>query len=164
MLEVTGIPFLLVVLLVFVWLGAITFLLVRIFKTFTRLTKGVSEKDLKEILGEILGTVKKGESVKTDLEKKLEQLKAEDQEHIQKVGLIRYNPFSDTGGNQSFVLALLDGNDNGFVITSLHSRDSTRVFAKPVIRGKETGYEFSKEEVQAVIEAQKKGKNKVVKN
>lgn len=145
-------------LLVFSWLGALSFLLVRIYRVFGRLTKGVSDKDLKEVLTEILGTVRKGENAKSDLEKKLEQLKAENQDHIQKVGLIRYNPFSDTGGNQSFVLALLDGNDNGFVITSLHSRDSTRVFAKPVIRGKETGYEFSKEEVQAVVEAQKKGK------
>jgi hypothetical protein len=149
---------LVVILLVFTWLGALTFLLVRLYKTFDHLTKGVSEKDLKEILGEILGTVKKGEGANTDLEKKLAQLKTESLDYVQKVGLIRYNPFSDTGGNQSFVLALLDGNNNGFVITSLHSRDSTRVFAKPVIQGKETGYEFSKEEVQAVIEAQKKGK------
>ena len=158
MLDFAETVSLVVILLVFTWLGAITFLLVRLYKVFGRLTKGVSEKDLKEILGEILAAGKKGESANTDLEKKLAQLKTEGLGYIQKVGLIRYNPFSDTGGNQSFVLALLDGNNNGFVITSLHSRDSTRVFAKPVIQGKETGYEFSKEEVQAVVEAQKKSK------
>jgi hypothetical protein len=150
--------FLVVILLVFTWLGALTFLLARIYKTFARLTKGINEKDLKDVLNEILTTVKKGEGLNTDLERKLGELRAEGLVHFQKVGLVRYNPFADTGGNQSFVLALLDGNNNGFVITSLHSRDSTRVFAKPVIQGKETGYEFSKEEVQAVVEAQKKAK------
>jgi hypothetical protein len=150
--------FLVVTLVVFTWLGTLTFLLVRIYKTFARLTKGINEKDFKDVLSEILNTVKKGEGLSTDLEKKLEELKAEGLAHFQKIGLVRYNPFADTGGNQSFVLALLDGQNNGFVITSLHSRGSTRVFAKPVIQGKETGYELSKEEVQAVVEAQKKAK------
>jgi len=150
--------FFVVILLVFTWLGTLSFLFLRIYKTFGRLTKGVSEKDLKEILEEILATVDKEAGLSTDLGKRLEQLKTENLDHIQKIGLVRYNPFSNTGGNQSFVLALLDGNNNGFVITSLHSRDSTRVFAKPVIQGKETGYEFSKEEVQAIVEAQKKEK------
>jgi len=150
--------FLVTVLLVFTWLGALTFLLIRVYKTFARLTKGVSEKDLKVLLDEVLTAIKKGEGLSAELEKKLEELKIEGNSHIQKIGLVRYNPFADTGGNQSFVLALLDNYNNGFVITSLHSRDSTRVFAKPVTQGKETGYEFSKEEVQAVVEAQKKGK------
>ena len=151
-------PFLLVILLLFVWLGAITFLLVRIFKTFTQLTKGVSEKDLKGVLDEVLATLKKGEKLTLDFEQRLERLKIDNKSNIQKVGLVRYNPFSGTGGNQSFALALLDGNNDGFVITSLHSRESTRVFAKPVAHGKESGYEFSKEEIQAILDAQKKGR------
>ena len=158
MLELANGPFLLVILLLFVWLGAITFLLVRIFKTFTQLTKGVSEKDLKGVLDEVLATLKKGEKLTTDLDQRLERLKIDSKSNIQKVGLVRYNPFPGTGGNQSFVLALLDGNNNGFVITSLHSRESTRVFAKPVAYGKEAGYEFSKEEIQAILDAQKKGR------
>ncbi|HUV72606.1 MAG TPA: DUF4446 family protein [Clostridia bacterium] len=145
-------------LLIFAWLGAITFLLVRILLTFGRLTKGASDKDLKSLLDEILSTIKKGEKINGELAKKLEELRLGGLSSIQKVGLIRYNPFSETGGNQSFVLALLDGNNSGFVITSLHSRESTRVFAKPVSRGKEKGFEFSKEEVQAIAEAQKEEK------
>lgn len=158
MLELANVPLLLVILLLFVWLGAVTFLLVRIFKTFTQLTKGVSEKDLKGVLDEVLATLKKGEKLTTDLDQRLESLKTDNRSNLQKVGLVRYNPFSGTGGNQSFVLALLDGNNNGFVITSLHSRESTRVFAKPVTHGKEAGYEFSKEEIQAILDAQKKGR------
>lgn len=52
-----------------------------------------------------------------------------------RVGLVRFNPFEDTGGNQSFALALLDGNGDGFVVSSLHSRNGTRIYAKAVAAG-----------------------------
>lgn len=142
-------------LVIFFWLGAITFLLVRVLKTFAKLTKGVSDKDLKSILEQILDEVEKEKKFTRELEDKINEIKLEGLSNIKKVGLMRYNPFSETGGNQSFVLVLLDSNDNGFVITSLHSRESTRVFAKPVLAGKESGFEFSKEEIQAILEAKK---------
>lgn len=148
-------PLFFVFLLIFIWLAVLTFLTLKVYKLLLKLTKGVSEKDLKEILEEILDDLKKGKSFTKELEEKLNDLKTEEVTHIQKVGLVRYNPFSDTGGNQSFVLSILDGQDNGLVITSLHSRDSTRVFAKPVSKGKESGFEFSKEEIQSILEAQK---------
>jgi hypothetical protein len=156
MTEFSSSTLLILTLIIFAWLGAITFLLIKIYRTFSRLTKGVSEKDLKTILEELLVQVKKDQENDENLEKKLEETKKEALLHIQKVGLIRYNPFTDTGGNQSFVLALLDGNNDGIVITSLHSRESTRVFSKPVNHGKESEFEFSKEEVQSISEAQKK--------
>lgn len=145
-------------LVIFFWLGAITFLLIRILKTFLRLTKGLSEKDLISILNEVLNGVEKEKKFAGELEDRINELKTDGLTNIKKVGLVRYNPFFETGGNQSFVLTLLDSNDNGFVITSLHSRESTRVFAKPVFGGKESGFEFSKEEILAILEA-KKSKN-----
>lgn len=155
--DIADFPFLLAMLLAFFWLGALTFLLLRIMRTFKRLTGG-EDRDLKSSLDEVLSSVRESRLATEALEKEINALKVKGLESIQKVGLVRYNPFSDTGGNQSFVLALLDGNDSGFVITSLHSRESTRVFAKPVTGGKEEGFEFSKEEVQAVKEAQKSNK------
>jgi len=153
-------PSLIVTLVVFVWLGAATFLLTKVLKTFSRLTKGVDNKDLKQILEELLNEIKKEKEISANLEKKLESLRLDGLNHIQKVGFIRYNPFSETGGNQSFALAILDGRDSGFVITSLHSREATRVFAKPVKEGKEAGFEFSKEEIQAIVEAKKRSPSK----
>ena len=55
---------------------------------------------------------------------------------LQRVGLVRFNPFEDTGGNQSFALALLDADRDGVIVSSLHSRDLTRVYAKAVTGGK----------------------------
>lgn len=72
---------------------------------------------------------------------------------LQKVKLARYNPYKDTGGDQSFSIAFLDKDNDGVVITSLHSRAGTRVFAKVVKQGKEDGFEFSEEEKKVVAEA-----------
>ena len=54
---------------------------------------------------------------------------------FQRVGLVRYNPFEETGGNQSFALALLDADGDGWVLSSLHARSGTRVYAKAITRG-----------------------------
>ena len=49
---------------------------------------------------------------------------------FQRIGLVRFNPFEDTGGNQSFALALLDQAGDGFVVSSLHARAGTRVYGE----------------------------------
>jgi hypothetical protein len=74
------------------------------------------------------------------------------QRTIQKVAVIRYNPFSDTGGDQSFAIALLDSLGNGVVLSSLHSRTDTRVFAKAVQSGR-SKYQLSDEEQDAIKKA-----------
>ena len=68
---------------------------------------------------------------------------------IQHIGLVRFNPFEDTGSDQSFALALLDGNRDGVVISSLHGRANTRLFAKPVEAG-DSRHALSDEEAQAI--------------
>lgn len=84
---------------------------------------------------------------------RLESFRKKNLDNIQRVYLKRYNPYHDTGGDQSFSVSLLDGFGNGLVITSLHSRSGTRVFAKPVNGGKEEGFEFSGEEKEVVEKA-----------
>jgi len=54
---------------------------------------------------------------------------------LHKVGMVRYNPFSDTGGDQSFAVAFLDSQNNGVVISSIHSREGTRIYAKTIEKG-----------------------------
>lgn len=72
-----------------------------------------------------------------------------DKSKIQKVGLIRYNPFDEMGGNLCFALALLDGNDNGVVLNGIHSRTGSFTYAKPIEMGVST-YMLSEEEIKAV--------------
>jgi hypothetical protein len=71
---------------------------------------------------------------------------------IRHVGLVRFSPFHDTGSDQSFALALLDGRQDGVVITALHSRKDSRLYAKPVERGK-SSYALTPEERDAMQRA-----------
>ena len=73
----------------------------------------------------------------------------------QKISVVRFNPFGDTGGDQSFVLAVLDAHNSGYVLTSIHGREGTRVYVKPIDFGK-SKYTLSKEEQQAIAQATKR--------
>jgi hypothetical protein len=74
---------------------------------------------------------------------------------IQRMGLVRYNPFEDTGGNQSFAVALLDANGDGVVMSSLHARQNTRIYAKAVVGGRSEAA-LSDEESEALRQAMAK--------
>jgi hypothetical protein len=71
---------------------------------------------------------------------------------IRHVGLVRFSPFHDTGSDQSFALALLDGRQDGVVLTALHSRTDSRLYAKPVERGS-SSYSLTPEERDAMDRA-----------
>lgn len=106
-------------------------------------------KDLKGLLSQF-------KVLNNDLERvsqELEDLKKNHFFSIQKVGIVRYNPFSQVGGDQSFSLAVLDGNNDGVVITSYYTREGNRVYGKPILGGK-SDYSLSEEEKQVIIKAQ----------
>ena len=105
-------------------------------------------KDIKELI-ECFGELKKGFE---NLSLELEKLKKESKFFIQKVGVVRFNPFKDVGGNQSFCIALLNDNDDGFVITSLYNGEGNRIYGKPIKNGK-SAYSLSKEEEKAIEKA-----------
>jgi hypothetical protein len=71
---------------------------------------------------------------------------------IQKTGIVRFNPFNQMGGNQSFVIALLDSENNGFVISSLFVQEGNRVYAKAIKQGK-SDHLLSEEEKEAINRA-----------
>jgi len=73
---------------------------------------------------------------------------------IHKVGVVRFNPFKDLGGDQSFSIALLDGQNNGVVISGLHTREGNRVYAKPVEKGKAVKHPLTEEEAEAIKKAE----------
>ncbi len=105
-----------------------------------------------ENIQEVLDYLKKLEGRLDDLGRKLEVLQKKSLAFFQKFGVVRFNPFKDVGGDQSFSIALLDANDNGFVVTSLYSRAENRVYAKPVAAGK-SKYQLSEEEKEAIARA-----------
>jgi hypothetical protein len=76
-------------------------------------------------------------------------IEARSQRSLQHIGMVRFNPFEDTGSDQSFAIALLDDRRDGVVISSLHGRANTRLFAKPVANGT-SEHHLSDEEAQAI--------------
>lgn len=87
-----------------------------------------------------------------EVEPRLAATEAAARASIQKVGFLRFNPFQDTGGDNSFSVALLDSENNGVVISSLYMREGTRLYAKEVKSGT-TRQTLSDEEVQVLDEA-----------
>lgn len=115
---------------------------------FNLFQKSKEPRDLKKVLKEF-----------EEMRKEVENLRKINVSSIQKVGMVRYNPFSDVGGDQSFSVALLDANNNGIVITSLFSREGNRVYGKP-INNAQSEYSLSDEEKKA-IERAVIGKSKI---
>lgn len=111
---------------------------------------------MKEILSSLLERGRLSDSRMKVLEQEALGIKRASSKNIAGFGLIRFNPFADSGSNQSFSLALLDNELNGVVITSLHGRNGTRVYSKPVKLGDKDQFELSEEEKQAIDIAKKR--------
>ncbi len=141
---------------VLIWAGCISVYLIKVIGHYKKLVKGSNNLNLEKILEGIIKKLELEEKNIRELSQNLSFLENRSKEHYQKVCLLRFNPFEDAGGDQSFVIAMLDGSDNGFVISSLHSRSGTRVYAKAVSAGRATAHSFTKEEREAVDKAQKK--------
>lgn len=141
--------------LLLLWLSGVTFWLYKVSGHYSRLTKNTNARDLREILEQLLskeGDLEKGLG---NVKQKVEEYRRQSVYNIQKVGVVRFNSFGDTGGDQSFAMALLDGRDSGLVILGLHGRDTTRVYMKDVKGGVSSDHGLSKEEAQAVERARK---------
>ena len=110
------------------------------------------EKNLEEVLVSQIEKTKEQEKEIEKIFKELGQLSENSQKSMQKMGLIRFNPFNEVGSDQSFSIALLDLEDSGFVITSHYGKEFSRTYAKPVDKG-ESGYTLSKEEKEAIKKA-----------
>lgn len=72
---------------------------------------------------------------------------------LYKVAMVRFNPFKDVGGDQSFAIALLNGKNSGITLSSLYTREGTRVYSKTIIEGKSEKYPLTEEEKEAIAKA-----------
>ena len=141
-----------VVALLVAWQGSTNFRLNRLLRQYRLLATGVEGQPLDELLQKILDRGVIESQTLTKLESELGQLGREVQTHIQNVGLVRYNAFDDTGGDQSYALALLDDHGNGAIVNGLFHRTECRVYVKPVQDWKSI-YSMSDEESEAIRKA-----------
>lgn len=142
--------------IIFAVLGLIT--LIGIFwsvKTETRLKRffrGKKGQDLEAKIDELEESIKRLDTLEQKLEASLKEVNQKLRKSIRGVELIRFNPFPDQGGNQSFAVSLMNEDGDGVVMSSLYSRERMSVFAKPIKNGTST-YELSSEEQDVVEKA-----------
>ncbi len=127
----------------------------RVIRRYKRLMRGIDNKNLEAMLTHHLNSLENVLVKVEDLEHNFKLIVNNLEYCLQNVGIVRYNPFAQMGGDLSFSLALLDKNGDGIVLTGLFSRNSSSVYAKPITDGSST-YPLSQEEIQAIQKAMAK--------
>jgi hypothetical protein len=139
-------------------LAGVVFLLARqqrLLGQYQHLMAGTSGGNLEAMLNEHIAQVRETTARVEAVDQVTRRLEKAARFSLQHLGVVRFNPFQDTGSDQSFAIALVDGHGNGVVLSSLHSRDVTRVYAKPLQRWEST-YSLADEEKQAIALAYQK--------
>ena len=120
-----------------------------------RVFGGKRAGDLEEVLRAVAKELRELDASRDEVEKYLETVEKRLRRSVQHVGIVRFNPFEDAGGDQSFAIAVLDESKNGIVISSLYGRGMSRIYAKPLEKAA-SRYQLSEEEKRAIAEALKK--------
>lgn len=137
------------------WLLLLSVFLFKSVNHYNHLTADVSKKDLISSLNHLISQTEENSNNIKKLFEKLDQNIQDNKKHFQRIGFQRYNPFTDTGGDQSFSLCLLDENGDGIMVSSLHSRENTRLYSKKIEGGKSQNQVLSKEEQEVIKQALK---------
>lgn len=132
---------------------ALTYIVVKLQTHYNRLTHGVAGTTLSQVLDRLVADLGKLKGSTKELEEAVVKLARDGRGHVQRIGVVRFNPFSDTGGAQSFTMAILDGNHDGVVMTSLYARTGNRWYVKQIVNGKGKDIELSREEMAAIQQA-----------
>ena len=117
------------------------------YKTFMK--KLGNGENIEEDLENYIYRVERVEKENNQIKELINSLDSNMENCIQKIGMVRYNAFKDTGSNLSFALALLDENNNGVVFNGIYSREMSNIYAKPVEKG-QSKYTVSEEEKEAI--------------
>jgi hypothetical protein len=134
------------------WVIYLQVRLARLSRQYARLMRGVDGENLEGVLNQHLDRVHGALESVAALEMQSRRMDRTLGHALQWTGMVRYNPFRNTGGDQSFVWAVVDGHGSGVVLSSLHSRESTRLYAKP-LHNWESSYPLTEEEQEAINRA-----------
>jgi cell division protein FtsL len=155
-----SVEILLIVLLLFIVLGLAGWLVLleyrqrQLANSLRLLLTGRGGADLEATLRDFIARMSQIEQTTQAMDLRVTELEVKLPYLVQHIGVVRFNPFSDKGGDQSFVLAILDAHADGAVLSALHGRTDVRVYAKPVIGGQST-YTLTAEEKEAIARAMK---------
>ena len=148
------------ILLVIIVFVAITFLqnlkIKRLMNRYESFMNGKDAENLADAIEENFKQMneiqKDYEETKGDIEETLQELKST----FHKMGIVKYDAFKEMGGNLSFTLCLLDDMNTGFILNTMHGRDSSYTYIKEIIKGEAyaTLGEEEKEALEKAINSQ----------
>ena len=139
-----------------VLLGMVVYLLIQNRRQKQKLETFFSGKEAKDLETVLLKQLEETKALDGEIQELFEisnRLRELVIKSVHKTAVLRFNPFKEVGGNQSFSVALLDGKNSGVVLSSLHTREGTRVYAKPVTAGAAEHFPFTEEEKAAIAQA-----------
>jgi hypothetical protein len=122
-------------------------------KRLTQITTGIDKVNLEQLVTKYIETL---DTCRQDLQKTnatVEQFRRQASTYLRKIGFERFKAFDDTGGDQSFAIAVLDQNNSGFVVSSLYGRNVSKVYSKRIIDGLCENYQLTDEEQRAINQA-----------
>ncbi len=157
-MEIIVLIFAFFVLLLAAWIATIEWRYQSLQRTFRILMTGRHGADLEAMLLDNVSRMDRVERTAKVMEERSGWFEAKLPYMVQHVGVVRFNPFQDKGGDQSFVVAILNDHADGVVLSGLHSRADARVYAKPVSGGQST-YTLTGEEREAITRAMGAGRS-----
>ena len=116
---------------------------------YTSFMKGQSGGSLERDITQKVAKIEKYAKNLGTLDGTLNQIRDVQAQSVHKYGIVKYDAFDDVGGKLSFVLAMLDDRNTGFVLDAIHSRDNCFVYLKEIVNG-ESYIMLSEEEMQAL--------------
>lgn len=147
----------------FIWNIFLQFSFGKLNKNQKKLFKGKKAQDLEPIIIENNENIKELFKKAEDLFQKTDKINKHSLKSLHKVGLLRFNPFREIGGDQSFSLALLDDENSGAIISSLYSREGVRIYCKSLQKGTSAKHPLTEEEKKAIQIASIEKNNQLVK-
>ncbi len=121
-------------------------------KKYRRLMRGNNNKNLEELLLNYLDKIDEMKEATDKIEGICEHTSSLTTACIQKLSIVRYKAFEDVGSDLSYSLALLDGNNNGVILTSIYARNESTTYAKPIDKGI-SRYDLSEEEEKVLYQS-----------
>lgn len=152
-----NLPYILLVMTVIMTVSLIVFIVIniklsRLKQKYQKMMSGVEGRNLEENLHDHMIAMREAVDKIQTLTAYCKEIDEKSKKAVQKVGVVRFNAFSNTGSDLSFAVALLDHQDNGVVFSSLFGRNESRIYAKPICSG-ESSYLLTAEEQEAIQKA-----------
>ncbi|MFH1826879.1 MAG: DUF4446 family protein [bacterium] len=139
--------------LILLWLLMLTYLIFKMRKNYFNLVSKTGKNKIDDILDSLVEDGRKTGAEVVEIKKELHDTISKSNFFIKKIGVVRYNPFGRVGNDQSFVLSLLDNENNGVLINFIYTSDGLRVYTKRTNKGKGKDYQLSEEEEKAIKES-----------